>query len=385
MKKYSVLVQASPEEILHADGPSDLNLAQLQQWPQIKKILVVLPDLPGVAEALERLALWNFPAYVGDAYNVCRRIVTAHRSISAEPFAVRVLAIWKHLDLDYVDRLVEHMREINCDVLQCPRDFDVTFGADVASLNILERIAELQGGSQVIARAKFNPWGYMEMHPESFKVVYFEPAPLYESKKRSEVLSSRRCHPENEFFGRGYVGSRYHFFSPLIAGGQKILDIACGSGAGSYLLSKKSEFVLGVDYLPHYIEVARQRYPESDKLQFCVGDGQDFCYLGQEGWFDVVISLHTLEHVPDDSSMLGSLYRNLRSGGKLIVEVPLQSRRPLGVPVNPFHLREYEKEQFIELVKKAGFVIRESFGVCRSFYGGVEFARDALQVHAIKL
>ncbi len=384
MEDYCVLVQASPEEIMHAKEPGDLNVVQLQEWPHIRQILVVLPEMNGVDEALQRLALWNIPAYVGDTYNVCRRIKAAQKSIGNEDFAVRVLAIWKHLDLSFVDRLVDRIQQGNCDAVLAPRDFDITFAADVATLEALERIADLPGDSQEIMRARFNPWGYMDMHPESFRVEYLEPAPLYDLRKREELLSSRRCHPENEFFGRDYAGSRYHFLNPIIPKGKKILDIACGSGAGSHLLSNGAEFVLGVDYLHGYIDLARQRYPEGPRLQFSVGDGQDFLYQNREGWFDVAISLHTLEHVPDDRKMLANLHRNLRPGGLLVVEVPILSARPLGMPINPYHLREYRAEEFLAMVKEAGFRIERTYGSCRSFYGRAELMRDAFQVHALK-
>lgn len=384
MQDYCVLVQASPEEILHAEQPGDLNLLQLQEWPRIRQVLVVLPEMDGVAEARQRLSHWGFSTHVGDTYNVCRRIVAAQKSISDENFAVRVLAIWKHLDLDYVDRLVDRIRAGNCDAVLGPRDFDITFAADVATLGILEKIADLPGNSQEMMRARFNPWGYMDMHPESFRVEFFEPAPLYNFQRRERLLSSRGCHPENEFFGRNYAGSRYHFLQPFIPKGKKILDIACGSGFGSHLLSNGAEFVLGVDYLQSYVDLARGRYPEAPRLQFCVGDGQEFFYHGREEWFDVVISLHTLEHVPDDRKMLSNLHKNLRPGGLLVVEVPVLAKRPLGVPINPYHLREYHAGEFLDMVKGAGFHIKRTYGVCRSFYGAPEFMRDAVQVHAVK-
>jgi ubiquinone/menaquinone biosynthesis C-methylase UbiE len=233
-------------------------------------------------------------------------------------------------------------------------------------------------------RAKFNPWGYMEMHPEEFQVNYLEPAPQYTKARCRAILSQPRCHPENEFFGRDYAGSRYHFIAQQITPGLRILDIACGSGFGSKLLSEKSGFVLGVDYLEEYVKRARETYPENDRLRFAVGDAEKFVYQGREGQFDMVISLHTLEHVPNDRSMMTAIYRNLRPGGQLIAEVPLQSRRPLGVPINPYHIREYTQDQFIRLVEAAGFKISDSFGSCREFYGRPEQARDAFQVHALK-
>ncbi|HDP70433.1 MAG TPA: methyltransferase domain-containing protein, partial [Actinobacteria bacterium] len=363
---YCVVAQASPDEILGVSKPDDLNLIDLIQWPSIQDVMVLMPELKGCREAENKLTSWGFRSFVGDTYNVCSRIVDAHKNFTNQEFAVRVLVIWKHIDLEYVDSLVSQMRRINCDLVVAPMDFDITMAADVASLNALERIGAMSGNSQELSRAKFNPWGYMEMHPEIFQVEHLEPAPKYSDEKCKKILSQQRCHPENEFFGRDYSGSRYHFIVEHISPGLRILDIACGSGFGSELLSRKAAFVLGVDYLKPYIKKARERYPGNDTLQFMVGDGQKFLYLDKCEQFDLVVSLHTLEHVPDDRAMLSSLYNNLRPGGQLIIEVPLQCSRPLGIPINPYHLREYNKEQIICLAKEAGFQITKLVGSNRS-------------------
>jgi 2-polyprenyl-3-methyl-5-hydroxy-6-metoxy-1,4-benzoquinol methylase len=381
---YSVVVQASPQEILHARDPGRLNLRDLAAWPRVAELIVALPDMEGAGQAAQCLAAWGFPAHFGETYDVCARILAAHERLAPQPFSVRVLAIWKHVDLEYVDRLVDCMRASPCDVAAAPRDFDVTFAADVASHAALRRVRALPGAGQEEARARFNPWGYMEMHPEAFEVRVVEPAPLYPPERTRAVLDLERCHPENEFFGRDYAGSRYHFFADQLPAGLRILDVACGSGQGSELLSRRAAFVLGVDYLEPYVRAARARYPESERLAFEQGDAQTFLWRGRPGQFDLVVSLHTLEHVPDDRAMLAALHRNLRPGGQAILEVPLLCRRPLGVPVNPFHLREYGPEAFLALVRAAGFVVERTYGVSRSFYGPPERARDALQVRACK-
>lgn len=383
-ERYSIIVQASPEEVLQAPHPDALNLTTLKNWSSIQDVWVIMPDLEGAQEAKAKLESWDFLGFVGDTYNVCQRILEVQKHFPGQDFSVRVLAIWKHIDLDYVDRLVEKMQQHPCDLMATPRDFDLTLGADVASLKALEIVGNLPGNSQEIMRAKFNPWGYIEMHPEMFQVEYLEPAPVYTPEQCQQILGDKRCHPENEFFGRDYAGSRYHLIVESLSPGLRILDIACGSGSGSALLAEKAEFVLGVDYLEAYIKRAKERYPETERLKFMTGDGETFLYQGCEGQFDLVISLHTLEHVPDDQAMIKTLYRNLRPGGQLIAEVPLQSQRPLGVPINPYHLREYTKKQFIELVELAGFEITQQIGSCRSFYGKPEQARDAFQIHAIK-
>lgn len=384
MKPYTVLVQAGPEEILHASSPDDLNLGQLMRWPRIDQVLIMLPYLEGVDKAVEKVKAWGFQSFVGDPYNVCHRAIAAQQSLGGENFTVRVLAIWKHLDLSYIDRMVQCMRWNKYDAVLAPRDFDVTFAADVSTLSTLERIGSLSGDSQEVMRAKFNPWGYMDMHPDEFNLKYLEPAPVYTAAQRKELLAAHRCHPENEFVGRDYAGSRYHFLAPIIPPGLRILDIACGAGAGSHLLSQKAEFVLGVDYLETYVNKARSRFPENDRLAFMVGDGQTFTFNGREAWFDIVISLHTLEHVPDDRLMLANLFRNLKPGGILITEVPLLMPRPLGVPINPYHLREYNHLDFLDMLRTTGFEVEHIWGVCRGFYGTLEHARDAIHVHARK-
>lgn len=378
---YCVYVQSSPAEIIAADGPAALNLELLNAWPRIEQVIVILPDIEAADQAKKKIERWGYRAGLGDAYNVAQRLLS---TCEGQQYAVRVLGIWNHIDLDYVDMQVAEMQNNHSDLVAAPRDFDVTMAADVASTSALAHIAALSGDDPDTKRGQFNPWGYIETHPEQFDVSYLEPAPIYSPERVETVLASQTLHPENEFIGRDYSGTRYHHIVDKIAAGLKIMDIACGSGAGSELLSKRADFVLGVDYLEHYVEQARTRYPESVRLRFQSEDAQRFLYRGGE-YFDLVVSFHTLEHVPNDEEMLLNLYRNLRPGGQLIVEVPLLAKRPLGQPLNPHHLREYDALKFIEQVERAGFMIENSIGVCRGFYVELERARDAIQLWAVKV
>jgi hypothetical protein len=67
-----------------------------------------------------------------------------------------------------------------------------------------------------------------------------------------------------------------------------------------------------------------------------------------------------------------------------ITEVPLLAKRPLGLPINPYHLREYSIEEACELVESAGLSITNRIGCSRGFTGPIEMARDAVQIHAVK-
>jgi 2-polyprenyl-3-methyl-5-hydroxy-6-metoxy-1,4-benzoquinol methylase len=320
---------------------------------------------------------------VGDEYNAALHLLEAAEALPEQDFIVRLLAIWKNTDFEYVDSMVESMRRQPCDLVTAPRDFDVTLAADVASKEAVRRVAALQGNSPELSRARLNPWGFIEAHAGAFDVRWHEPAPVYDKARRDAVLASTRGDPENEFFGREYGGSQYHFLLPYVPEGARVLDFACGSGLGSHLLAGKCSFVLGCDYLEPYLTRARERFPESERLPFVLGDGQSFVWEGGEA-FDVVVSLHTLEHVPDDRAMIRTLAANLRPGGMLILELPLLCRRPLGRPVNPHHVGEYTVAEAEDLVALAGLDLVRGFGCSRGFKGPTETARDAVHLHAVK-
>ncbi len=357
MISFSVIVQASPDEVLGGDLAQNSVLPTLCNDERVKEVVVVMPEMGRYEEATKKLCESEFEVkvFVGDAYNVAKRIVDAHNAFCIDQeFCVRVLIFWKHIDLDYITYLVETFLGNICDICVPPIDFDITMAADIAALTAINKVANLSGHSQEIWRAKFNPWGYIELHPEIFDVHYVDYAPQYNSYKIQKILLDKRSHPENEYFGRNYQGSRYHFIEDnrFIKDGAIILDIACGSGFGSELLSRRASLVVGVDYLSSYIENAIRRYGHINNLQFIVADAQNFLYMDKEEYFDVVVSLHTLEHVPNDRLMLRSLYNNLRKEGKLILEVPLLRKRPLGVPINPYHYREYHKEDIVDMIEK---------------------------------
>ena len=381
---YGVVVQAGPDEILGISSPEDLNLVDIDSWPSISGFIVALPEIEGAEHAADRIRSWGYMAMIGHPYNVAQRLLDASlMAFNNQAYIVRVLAIWKNIDLLYIDQMVAMMQSQKCDLVSAPRDFDATLAADIASIQVIKKISEIDSDSAQSARAKFNAFGYIESQPEKFNIRYAEPAPKYDANKCKAILNSKRSCPENEYFGRDYSGSRYNFLIDYIPEGARVLDIACGSGYGSNLMTNRAAFVLGCDYLDAYIETARSRFPENEKLKFIRGDGQNFLYQGG-GYFDTVVSLHTLEHVPDDYQMIHSLAKNLCPGGLLIIEVPLLAQRPLGAPVNPYHFREYTLKEAVALVNHANLSITKKIGMSRGFPVTIENARDAVQIHAIK-
>ena len=64
--------------------------------------------------------------------------------------------------------------------------------------------------------------------------------------------------------------SRYHFIKNLVRG-KKVLDIGCGAGYGSKILSETAAVVVGIDIDNDAITHAAENYG-SDTVSFVAGD-----------------------------------------------------------------------------------------------------------------
>ena len=72
-----------------------------------------------------------------------------------------------------------------------------------------------------------------------------------------------------------------------------VLDIACGEGYGSDILSKTAKFVYGVDIDKSTVEFARNKY-SNGKIKFSVGSTSDIPL--EDNSVDVITSFETIEH-----------------------------------------------------------------------------------------
>ena len=141
---------------------------------------------------------------------------------------------------------------------------------------------------------------------------------------------------------------RYAFAREYIEG-KDVLDIACGEGYGSHLMSNVAASVVGVDISPEVVAHACKKY--GDKVTFSVGSCTDIPL--DDASVDVVVSFETLEHLAEHELMLKEVKRVLRPGGILILSSPDKLNYTiLPKTQNPFHARELSKEEFRILVSK---------------------------------
>ena len=142
-----------------------------------------------------------------------------------------------------------------------------------------------------------------------------------------------------------HVG-RYLAARPFCAG-KRVLDIACGEGYGSFLLAQwGAESVFGIDISEAAINSASAVFAH-ERVQFVAGDETALDELVKgNGPFDVILSLETIEHVPDPGAMLRRLRNQLAPGGILVVSCPNEPDVGFAETENPYHLSHWTFADF---------------------------------------
>ncbi len=97
--------------------------------------------------------------------------------------------------------------------------------------------------------------------------------------------------------------------------GEKVLDVATGSGNAAISAARRFCEVTGMDLAPESIEHARRRSEaEGMDIAFEVGDAEDLSY--PDASFDVVLSTFGVMFCPRQEKAADELLRVCRSGGK---------------------------------------------------------------------
>jgi len=112
--------------------------------------------------------------------------------------------------------------------------------------------------------------------------------------------------------------------------GERILDIAAGTGTSSIALAKSGAEVIALDFSQGMVEEGRRRHPE---LQFVQGDAEKLPF--GEAEFDAVTISFGLRNVQHPEVALAEMLRVLKPGGRLVIcEF---SRPPLGLLRAGYH------------------------------------------------
>lgn len=135
--------------------------------------------------------------------------------------------------------------------------------------------------------------------------------------------------------------------------GSTLLDVGCGTGAGLSAFSAECK-TFGADFsdlalgfcsergIPRLVQADAQALPLSTDS------------------FDAVISLDTVEHIPDDHAAVSEIKRILKPGGTFIINVPAYKWLWGPHDVALMHHRRYTRSQVIKLLRAEGFEVKWS-------------------------
>jgi SAM-dependent methyltransferase len=120
----------------------------------------------------------------------------------------------------------------------------------------------------------------------------------------------------------------------------KVLDVGCGAGEHTIALTRLGYDVLGVDYSPHAVEMARQNAAEKGvDARFDVADAMN---LPAEQVYDTIIdsALFHIFDATDRPKYVSSLHAACRPGGLVHVLALSDAGRGFGPEVSETDIRE---------------------------------------------
>lgn len=94
--------------------------------------------------------------------------------------------------------------------------------------------------------------------------------------------------------------------------GKKIADFGCGSGDFLKLVQPFCECVVGIELQQNYID-------DLNAVGISCTNNLDSI---DDGFLDIIVSFHVIEHLPNPLETLGLLKQKIVSGGYVLIEVP---------------------------------------------------------------
>jgi len=157
--------------------------------------------------------------------------------------------------------------------------------------------------------------------------------------------------------------------------GLRTLEVACGRGGFVRALARKGAYAVGLDFSRAALKIGRERslnFEEESRAAFVQGDAHSLPF--PDGYFDVIVSCETIEHLPQPEKGVSEFHRVTKPGGVLFLTTPnyfnlmglyefySKFRHPKRGPDQP-----YDRIQFFfqtrRLLKQAGWQIQKSDGV----------------------
>jgi SAM-dependent methyltransferase len=175
-------------------------------------------------------------------------------------------------------------------------------------------------------------------------------------------------------------------------GGERILDMACGSGRHSIELARRGFSVVGADISDELIDIAERDAAEQGvEATFIRGDLRDLQFDGE---FDIVLNLNDgaigyLESDEENHRTFEVISRSLRAGGRNLIQLPNVLYAKENLPQRSW----IPSSSMVELVEHRwnkgdrcmeGVMIAARFGEVLEDLKGIEFRQRLYSVDELR-
>lgn len=170
---------------------------------------------------------------------------------------------------------------------------------------------------------------YMPHDIEVKERIYIYDAPELGFRKNVYLDNSLKSHL-----------NRY-LWTSLAVKDKDILDIACGCGYGSKIMSEYAKSVTAVDVDEKTIEYAKKFFNDP-KINYVVSSLENFTSKKK---FDGVISFETIEHIADENMYILKIKELMKRDGFFVVSTPVANKNGKN-DINDYHVNEFTEERF---------------------------------------
>ena len=102
--------------------------------------------------------------------------------------------------------------------------------------------------------------------------------------------------------------------------GERMLDVGCGDGSFTAVLGQRFREVHGIDVQDSHLETFRAAVAGDARYTITHMSASAMTY--PDAHFETIVTIETLEHVPDLAGAAREISRVLRPGGELVITVP---------------------------------------------------------------
>ena len=142
----------------------------------------------------------------------------------------------------------------------------------------------------------------------------------------------------------------YEYLKSVLEKNEDVLEIGCGEGYGSFIISEMVRHVTALDNNSDVIKYAKSKY-NKDNLDFVHVEGLTLPFTDSS--FDTIVLFQVIEHIEKDEAFLKEIRRVLKNSGRLILTTPNREHRlkPGQKPWYKHHVREYARKELEDLLK----------------------------------